>query len=477
MSVFLLLVFNGACAVLVSTLATAQWQTMAVNASSPVSTALYWQATASILSYTNTTDGKGRACMRLLANSSIYESDMTAAWASTSPIPPFNAALCSARRITLTSNFAYTDDMYTPQNMYNTGLMARMGLSDDASASLSISGMAAGVLGGIAMSMFNTANINFVHPNAVVGQLSLRYVCTGNVTPLTCYFSERTDLPYQRVNAYNSTFVAVITGTTMRAVSYSVYDITNSRALFNLNLTAFPYSISAKNWLNSNGTMPAPMVLLTSITTNVTVYQLDVDITDTCMPAPPPTPMTTRVFTIGTPVPPVPNPTTLASTTTTTTTMSAPNTDTPMTEPPSTGTTLASATSEQSSTTNGVLEASTTRAPTFSMPTTMSSTATGNVSTLVTAPIDTPPGAVMSPIGPQSYSALFAVGAIVVLFIIFVVILCLCRQRIKASHRYATFYNLIPRNLRCCCAPKRSRSKCLCAYTRARARLCVCSYT
>lgn len=458
---------------LVSSLQTSTWQALAVDDNlSTLNAQWYWQRTDFVQPYPASNCGSlSIPCMQLVLNSSFSEAYNGGAWSTTSTIPVFQKSMCASRQITVSFMFEYTFGNTSLVNQFYGGPTGRLGLGDDSIMYLNLTGMAYGLATGINMAYYTTPNVDFLHPNGIVGTFDLRQVCGVNTDPVHCQFFERTDLAYERGGVYNATIVATINGTTgmMAATSFYVYDKTRSQVLININasqLTTAP-TISAQRWLNVNGSTTSPIVFVASRATNISVYQLDVVLSDTCSTTPFPTPQTTAPRTPRvTPAPTVPlTGTTINTATLQPTPMSTTTTDSvsDTTLPSLTTVYVASSTTVPSVDTSSTAQETTSNATDTSAISVPHLTSAQSNTTLPYAPY-----ALSSVMPERDYTALIVVGTLICLCILCIVPLCVFRRRVASTRAYATIYSHMPRRLWICCLPRMRRGVSWCV----RARLC-----
>lgn len=444
------ILFGGAAALeytlWISNLTDQVWNNLVVHqVQSSLAAKTFWQRTSEMTAYSAAT-----GVMLLRPQVSALDAYNAGYWSRLKPVPAFVSG-CTARTVLLFAEYEYTMTQDEMRTQDFSGLMAKVGLCDDTTTELEMSGIFAG--GGTGVdnaSVVATCDIPYVH--AVLARESMSKHCNCDNDRANCMFFRRSDLPTVKTMRLGVWLEGQIDPTTeiMRPISFSIQryprQLNNFSNIVTLNetqLNAQQYKLSmpASRWLNKNGTAPGPFVFFHSQVANVTVYKFAVSITDTCDRSPPTTTTDTVVVT------------TAGATTTTT---PPPSTTQQSTASPSSTVTTTVGTTVVSSATS----TSSSQSTSGSIDSDASSTTT--LGTLSFG-IETPAPAVVIPPALDDFGTtnVLLIAIFAVLYICCVSGICIFRERIAATRCFAKLYFGVPggRYIFCCCRPTESDDK------------------
>lgn len=271
---------HGAQDTLVTSLPTATWHNLFIDeVNSPSGAKLYWQRTSQFRGYT-----AAKPSLDLLPNPAPQEKPDAAYWSQLDAIPPFGAT-CTKRTVKILVDYELLSSSDTPRTQSFAGMIMRFGLGSDAATELNLAGLAYGFGGGI-LPQYVMYNTDFAHPTGYVGAIDMTQLCLSGAASTRCVVLPQTALAPQRGGRYNGTMLAVINANgTMQTQSYDLYNAQLAQRTLALKPTDFPFenpSVQAARWLNKNGTLTPPIIFLETRATNVSVYRLDILLTDTC---------------------------------------------------------------------------------------------------------------------------------------------------------------------------------------------------
>jgi hypothetical protein len=418
------------------------WNNLVVHqVQSSLAAKTFWQRTSEMTAYSAAT-----GVMLLRPQVSALDAYNAGYWSQLKPVPAFVSG-CTARTVLLFAEYEYTMTQDEMRTQDFSGLMAKVGLCDDTTTELEMSGIFAG--GGTGVdnaSVVATCDIPYVH--AVLARESMSKHCNCDNDRANCMFFRRPDLPTVKTMRLGVWLEGQIDPTTeiMRPISFSIQryprQLNNFSNIVTLNetqLNAQQYKLSmpASRWLNKNGTAPGPFVFFHSQVANVTVYKFAVSITDTCDRSPPATTTDTVISTTATTV---------------TTALTAPST-TPETPPSSTITSSVGTTSGS----NVPAGPRTDSSSSIDISST-GSTLLGSLSIGIEAPA--PAVVIPSALDDFGTANVLIIAVSAILYICCISGICVFRERIAATRCFALVYACVPggHHIFCCCRPAQDTS-------------------